>query len=91
MQLLHGEYQVPVLAPHNVAVLDGESAKLAWVKVLVVLRMRVAADEITYVYRLHRAIVESQTDRQVARILGFGNTLCYGKTICPIIYPSVLE
>ena len=34
MQLLYGENQVPVLAPDNVAVLDGEAAELAGVEAL---------------------------------------------------------
>ena len=52
MQLLYGENQVPVLAPYDVAVLDGEAAalgfaaslveELAGVEVLVVLRVGMA-------------------------------------------------
>ena len=54
MQLLNRENQVPVLAPDDVAVLDGEMAalgfaaslveELAGVEVLVVLRVGMAAD-----------------------------------------------
>ena len=46
MQLLHGENQIPVLAPHDVAILDSEATELARIEIFVILRMGMAADEI---------------------------------------------
>ena len=37
--MFNGKNQIPVLAPHDVAVFNGEAAELAWVEILVVLRM----------------------------------------------------
>jgi len=59
VQLLDGENQVPVLAPDDVAVLDGEAAELAGVEVLVVLRVGMAADELADVHRLHGVVIVS--------------------------------
>ena len=70
MQLLDGENQVPVLAPDDVAVLDGEATEFAGVEVLVVLRVGMAADELADVHRLHGVVAERQADAEVARVLG---------------------
>ena len=71
MQLFHGEYQVPVLTPDDVAVFNGEAAEFAWLEVLVVLRMRVATYEFADVHGLNGIVAERQTDGQVADILCF--------------------
>ena len=70
VQLFDRKNHVPVLAPDNVAVLDGEAAELAGVEVLVVLRVGMAADELADVHRLHGVVAERQADCQVARVLG---------------------
>lgn len=67
--MFDGKNQIPVLAPHNVAVGNGEAAKLAWVEVLVVLRMGVAANEVADVHRLLGVVAERQADGQVTSVL----------------------
>lgn len=67
--MLDGKNQIPVLAPHDVAVFNGEAAELAWVEILVVLRMGVAADEVADVHRPHSVVAECQADGQVAPVL----------------------
>jgi hypothetical protein len=71
--MFDGKNQIPVLAPHNVAVVNGEAAKLAWVEVLVVLRMGVAANEVADVHRLLGVVAERQADGQVASVLVFNS------------------
>ena len=71
--MLDGENHVPVLAPHDVAVVNGEAAELAWVEILVVLWMWVAADEVADVHCPHGVVAERQTDGQVAHVLCFGD------------------
>lgn len=56
--MLNGKNQIPVLAPHDVAVFNSETAELAWVEILVVLRMGVAADEVADVHRPHGVVAE---------------------------------
>ena len=73
VQLLHRENQVPVLAPDDVAVLDGEAAELAGVEVLIVLRMGMATDELADVHRLHGVVAERQTNCQIAHVLCLGD------------------
>ena len=68
--MLQWKNQIPILAPDNVSVLDSETAKFAWVKVFVVLRMRVSADELAYVHRLYSIVVERQADGKVALVFG---------------------
>ena len=46
MELLDGEYQVPVLSPDDVTVFYLELSELALVKILIVLRMWILADKI---------------------------------------------
>ena len=66
MQLLKRENQIPILAPDDVAVLNGEAAELAGVEVLVVLWVGMAADELADVHCLHGVVAERQADSQVA-------------------------
>ena len=62
MKLLNRENQVPTFTPYNVAILKSEALKLSRVKVLVVLRMRMATDKITNVNSLNRIIAECQAN-----------------------------
>ena len=88
MQLLYGENQVPVLAPDDVAVLDGEAAELAGVEVLVVLRVGMAADELADVHRLHGVVAERQADGQIACILGLDDVKSLHALFPPLIVSS---
>lgn len=69
VQIFDRENKVPVLSPHDVAVLDSEAAELAWVKIFVVLRMGMTTYEITDIYCLLGVIVECQANAQVAHLL----------------------
>ena len=71
MQIFNRENQVPILSPYNITVLDSESAKFARIEVLVVLRMRMATDEIANINNLLGIIAERQTNCQIACILCF--------------------
>jgi len=62
MKLLNGENQVPVFAPDNVAILKSEAVELSRIKILVVLRMRMATDKITNINSLNRIIAECQAN-----------------------------
>lgn len=73
MQLLDGEYQVPVAAPDDVAAVEGERAELLGVKVFVVLRMRMPADIVSHVHRAVGAVTENQSHLQPAKV----NSFCY--------------
>jgi len=88
VQLLDGENQVPVLAPDDVAVLDGEAAELAGVEVLVVLRVGMAADELADVHRLHGVVAERQADAEVARVLGLDDVKSLHTVVPPLIVSS---
>ena len=71
MQLLYREHQVPILAPNDIAVLNGKATELARIKVFVVLRMRMAANEIPHIHNLHRIVAEGQCYGQVSCTLSF--------------------
>ena len=62
MKLLNGENQVPVFAPYNVAILKSEAVELSRIKILIVLRMRMATDKITNINSLNRIIAECQAN-----------------------------
>ena len=62
MQLLYGEDQIPVLAPHDVASFKGEGSELPGVKVFVVLQMRVTANKIADNDGAGGAVAEGRTD-----------------------------
>lgn len=68
MQLLYRENQVPIFAPHDVAVFQLELAEFTLVQVLIVLRMRVLPYEITHIDHLRRMVTKSQSHRQIAGI-----------------------
>ena len=46
MKLLYRENQIPTFTPYNVAILKRKAVKLSRVKILIVLRMRMATDKI---------------------------------------------
>ncbi len=71
MQLFDGKNQVPVFAPNNVPVLNGETVELARVEVFVVLRMGMATNEIANIHRLHSVVAERQANGQIACVFGF--------------------
>ena len=60
IQLLDREYQVPVLSPNDVAAINGETAELTGIKILVVLRMWVTADEVTNINHPGGIVAECQ-------------------------------
>ena len=60
MKLLNGEDQVPIFTPDNVAILKSEAVKLSRIKILVVLWMRMATDEVANVNSLNRIVAECQ-------------------------------
>lgn len=93
MKLLDGEDEIPVLAPDHVAVLDGEAAEEAGIQVFVVLRMRMAADEVADVHGLHRVVAESQRHHQVACITGMCNIQSFhslSEFLCDVGAPNIL-
>ena len=73
VQLLDGEYQIPVAAPDDVAAVEGERAEFLWVKVFVILRMWVPADIVSHVHRTVGAVAEKQPHLQPAKV----NSFCY--------------
>ncbi len=68
VQLLDGEYQVPVATPDDVAAVKGEGAELFGVKVFVVLRMRVPTDVVADIHRAVGAVAENQPHLQTAKV-----------------------
>ena len=68
MELLDGEYQIPVAAPDNIASIEGEGAELLGVKVFVVLRMRVPTDVVADIHRAVGAVAENQPHLQPAQV-----------------------
>ena len=66
MQVLNREHDVPVLTPYNVTVLYREAVEPTGVEVFVILRMRMATDVLTHIYRLRGAVAEPQENRQVS-------------------------
>ena len=62
MKLLNGENQVPVFTPDNIAILKSEAVELSRIKILIVLRMRMATDKITNINSLNRIIAECQAN-----------------------------
>ena len=70
VQLIDREYQIPIFAPNNIAILDGETAELARVKILIILRVWMAADKITNIHNLSCVVVKVKTNTQIPSILG---------------------
>ena len=62
MKLLYRENQIPTFTPYNVAILKRKAVKLSRIKILIVLRMRMATDKITNVNSLNRIIAECQAN-----------------------------
>lgn len=73
VQLLDGEYQVPVATPNDIAAVEGERAELLGVKVFVILRMQMPADIVSHVHRAVGAVAENQPHLQPAKV----NSFCY--------------
>ena len=71
--MLNGENQVPVLSPHDVAVVDGEASELAGVEVLVVLWVGMADKKWTEVDNLYNTVVEEDLEFQIFDMFNF----CY--------------
>ena len=68
VQLLDGEYQIPVAAPYDVAAVKGKGAELFGVKVFVVLWMRVPTDVVADIHRAVGAVAENQPYLQPAKV-----------------------
>ena len=58
MKLFDREYQIPIFPPYDIAVFDAETAEQLRIKVSVVLRMRVATDEVSDINSLNGFVVE---------------------------------
>lgn len=71
MKLLHREYQIPILAPNNVSVFYCKTIELLWVKVFVVLRMRMPTYEIADIYCLFGIVAECKADTKVSYVFCF--------------------
>ena len=71
VQLLNGEYQIPVATPDDVATIDGEGVELLGVKVFVILRMRVPTDVVADIHRAVGAVAENQPHLQPAKVNSF--------------------
>ena len=68
VQLLDGEYQVPIATPDDVTAFEGEGAELLGIKVFVVLRMWVPTDVVTDIHRAVGAVAENQPHLQPAKV-----------------------
>ena len=68
MKLFYGKNKIPILAPNHITVFDGKTLEFLWVKILVVLRMRVTANKIANINDRGAAIVEHQLYPQIAKI-----------------------
>lgn len=73
IELLDGEYQVPILPPNNVSVFYLKLSKLALVKVLIVLRVRILTNKITDIDHLRGIVAERQAHRKIADVCCIGN------------------
>lgn len=73
MELLDGEYQVPVLSPDDVTVFYLELSELALVKILIVLRMWILADKIANIDHLQSVVAKRQAHRKIANIRCVGD------------------
>ena len=68
VQLLDGEYQVPVAPPDDVAAVKGEGAEIFGVKVFVILRMRMTTDVVAHIDSTVGAVAENQPHLQPAQV-----------------------
>ena len=73
VQLLNGEYQVPVATPDDVASVEGECAELLGIEVFVILRVRVSTDIVADIHCAVGAVAENQPHLQPAKV----NSFCY--------------
>ena len=69
MQLLDGEYQIPIFTPNDVAILQLKGIEQLLVKIFIVLRMWVTTDVVTDIHNARGIVVEEQVHRQVAHSL----------------------
>ena len=64
IQFFNGENQVPVFAPYHISIINDECSEQLWIKVLVVLGMRMPTNKPAYVNNALVPIVESQFQAQ---------------------------
>ena len=64
MQLLDGEYQIPIFSPNDVAILQLKGVEQRFVKIFIVLRMWVTTDVVTDIHNARGIVVEEQVHRQ---------------------------
>ena len=76
MQLLDGEYQIPIFTPNDVAILQLKGIEQLLVKIFIVLRMRMTTDVVTNIHNARGIVVEEQVHRQVAYSLCPWNVQC---------------
>ena len=58
VQLFYWEDKIPVFAPYDIAILNTELCEMAWLKVLVVLRMWMTANETANIHNLRCIVTE---------------------------------
>jgi len=68
MEFFYREHQIPVLTPYAIAILNSETTELAFIEILVILRMRVTAYEVTYIHPAGCLVAKKQIHRQISGI-----------------------
>ena len=58
MEFFNRKHEIPILSPYNIAVFNIKTAELAFVQILVILRMWVTTDEVTYINSLHGIVAK---------------------------------
>jgi len=71
--LFYWEYQVPVLTPDHIAIVNSETVEFTGVKIFVVLRMWMTADKISDINQLCCIVAECQINCQVSCIFSLYN------------------
>lgn len=69
VQLFNREDEIPIFTPNYIAILDTKLTEMAWLKILVVLRMWMAADKTANVHNLCGVVTERQPNRRISEIL----------------------
>ena len=58
MKLFDRENQVPIFTPYYISIFKSKAIKFSWVKILIVLRMWMTTNKITYIYGLYCIVTE---------------------------------
>ena len=70
VQFFHGENQIPILAPDNIAVFNGKSVELTFIQIFVILRVRMSANIVADINCTHSIVAKPKVNRQVACVCG---------------------